>query len=198
MEIPPGGTTATTAHRPRRTVITGALVVGLLVLSGCTGSPTADEPAPGPATSTDVPAPQASPTDAERFASLEDLASRGYPSWQPAGRFSGTSEELEEVAQEGKTPADVAPGSAGTIDITLPAPQDPSLDSVVMTADCTGTETYWIRVVQEEPNRVGATCGTDGRGAMSVPLDDPTAPTRLEVTVPDGSRIWLSTAYGRK
>jgi hypothetical protein len=31
-----------------------------------------------------------------------------------------------------------------------------------------------------------------------VPLDDPTAPIRLEVSVPDGSRIWLSTSYGRK
>ncbi|MBT1636308.1 hypothetical protein [Clavibacter michiganensis] len=198
MGIPPGGTTATTAHRPRRSVITGALVVGLFVLSGCTGSPAEDGPAPAPATSTAAPAPESPPTDAERFASLEDFASRGYPSWQPTGRFSGTSEGLEEVAQEGTAPADIAPGSAGTIDITLPAPQDPSLDSVVMTAECTGTGTYWIRVVQEDPNRVGATCGADGRGAMGVPLDDPTAPTRLEIAVPDGSRIWLSTAYGRK
>jgi hypothetical protein len=189
----------TAHHRPRVPAMAGAVIAGLVVLSACTGAGSSADPDPTPdETPTATGAPEAPPTDAERFGSLEDFASRGHPSWQPAGRFSGTSEGLEEVAQEGTAPADVAPGSAGTIDITLPAPQDPSLDSVVMAADCTGTETYWIRVVQENPNRVGATCGPDGRGAMSVPLDDPTAPIRLEVSVPDGSRIWLSTSYGRK
>jgi hypothetical protein len=190
----------TAHHHLRVPTMAGAVIAGLLALSACTGAgPSAEEDAtPAEETPTATAAPEAAPTDAQRFASLEDLASRGYPSWQPTGRFSGTSEGLEEVAQEGTAPADIAPGSAGTIDVTLPAPQDPSLDSVVMAADCTGTETYWIRVVQPNPNRVGATCGPDGRGAMSVPLDDPTAPTRLEVSVPDGSRIWLSTSYGRK
>ena len=171
------------------------MIAGLLALTGCTGAPAEPDPTPVGPTPTAAAGPEASPSDAQRFASLDDSVSRQHGSGEHAGDFSGTSAALEEVGREGTPPADVAPGSSGTIDVTLPAPRDPGSDTVVMTADCTGTETYWIRVVQENPNRVGATCGEDGPGVIGVPLDDPTAPTELEVTVPEGSRIWLATYY---
>ncbi|MBF4622729.1 hypothetical protein [Clavibacter sp. VKM Ac-2872] len=186
----------TIQHRaPRGPALAGTAIAALIALTACTGSPAGPDPTPVGETPAATAEPQATPADTERFASLDDFISRQHASWEHAGEFTGTAGSLAAVAREGTAPSAIAAGSAGTIDVTLPAPKDPGADAVVITADCTGTEPYWVRVVQENPNRVGAKCGTDGRGLMSVPLDDPTVPTELEITIPEGTRIWLATYY---
>jgi hypothetical protein len=185
-------------HRPRPDAITGACLIGLLALAGCTTAPNGDEAGPSSAPPTSSVEPESTPSDADQFASLQASVNRKYSSWEHAGDFAGTVAGLEEVDRADTAAATIEPSGGSVVDVTLPPPSDPEVKKVVMTVTCTGTENYWINVTQPDPNRVGTTCGTDGRGIYGVPLDDPTAPTKLEITIPDGSRFWLSTYYTKE
>ncbi|KZC95383.1 MULTISPECIES: hypothetical protein [Clavibacter] len=185
-------------HRLRPDAMTGACLIGLLALAGCTSGPTGEEGDPSSASTLAPAVPEATPSDAEQFSSLEASVNRKFSSWEHAGDFTGSAAELAEVPRTDTAAATIEPGSGSVVDVTLPASSDPAAKKVVMTVTCTGSENYWINVAQPNPNRVGTTCGTEGRGIYGVPLDDPTAPTKLEITIPDGSRFWLSTYYTRE
>jgi hypothetical protein len=164
-----------TKHSTSAPLIMFTALIASLSLAGCTdsGSSTAPDPTTEPSTPS---TPATTQSDADRFADMDARVANAYAVRESVGTFEGAESTV----------------------LTLPAPADPTTTKVVMLLTCTGTDTYWINVEQAHPNRVGATCGEAGTSIAAVPLDDPTASTTLEVTIPDGSQYWLTTYYTTK
>jgi hypothetical protein len=187
------------AQTPRPTTLAalgGVAVVAMVavacvaLLSGCTEGLAHPEPngAQPPAT-TAATAPAM--TDQERFAAQDAVAGKTYTVRQQAGTYSGTFDG--DVSGQATGPTS---GTAGA-EFTVPASTVAGANKLVLLLNCTGSGRYSITVEQAHPNTVGATCG-DGPGSVAaVPVDDPTSPVTLKLSVPLQSDYWLSAFYAQ-